>query len=172
MNAGQRVEADAVPAQHLRGRKHEVERRFGVLRDPVVFVDLARAVDAEPDEESMFLQEAGPVFVEQRAVGLQVVLDALPGLGVLLLQRDHLLEEAESEQRRLAALPREHDFLTRDALDVVLDEALEDLVRHVATARSAGQYALAEVEAVRAVEVAGRACGFGHDVETSIGACR
>ena len=148
MDAGQRVEADAMLLQHLRRSKHLVERRFRVLGDPVVIVDLARTVDAQADEEPVLLEEPGPVVVEQRAVGLQVVLDPLPWLGVLRLQRDDLLEELEPKQRRFAALPREDDFVAGDAVDVVLDEALEDLVRHVATARAAGQHALAEVEAV------------------------
>ena len=169
MHAGQRVEADAVLLQHLRRGEHLVERWFRVLGDPAVIVNLARTVDAQADEEPLLLEKPGPVVIEQRAVGLQVVLDPLTGPGMLLLQRDHLLEETESEQRRLAALPREDDFVGGDAVDVVLDEALEDVVRHVTTARPARQHALAEVEAVRAIEVASRTRGLGHDMEASVG---
>jgi len=66
-----------------------------VLGDPAVIVNLARTVDAQADEKSVLLEKPGPVVVEQRAVGLQVIFDPLPWLGMLRLQRDHLLEELE-----------------------------------------------------------------------------
>ncbi len=165
IDAGQRVERHAEALQHLRGRVHLVERRLAALGDPVVIVDVLRAVDGEAHQETMLLEEARPVLVEQRAVGLQVVFDALSGLRVLPLQRDHLAEEVEPHQRRLAALPGEDDFVAGDAGDVVADEALQHVVVHAAAARTAGQRLLGQVEAVRAVEVARRAGGLRHHVE-------
>ena len=137
-----------------------------------MIVNLARAVDAQADEEPVLLEEARPVVVEQGAVGLQVVLDALPGLGVFLLQRDDLLEELEAQQRGLAALPGEDDFVGGDALDVVPHEPVEQLVVHVPAARTARQLLLAQIKAVGAVEVAGRSGRLGHHVESPAGALR
>ena len=151
--------------QHLRRGVDGVERRRAALGDPVLVVDLLRAVDGQAHEEAVLLQEARPVLVEQRAVGLQVVLDPLSGLRVLPLQRHDLAEEVEAEQRGLAALPREHHLVGGHARDVVAHEALEHLVVHVPAARAARQRLLAQVEAVRAVEVAGRAGRLDHHVE-------
>ncbi len=115
----------------------------------------------------MFLQEARPVLVQQHAVGLQVVRDALDGLLVLLLQRYDLAEELEATQRRLATLPGEHDLVGGNAPDVVADETLEHLLVHLSGTGSAGKRLLAQIEAVGAVEIAGRAGGLDHDVKPS-----
>ena len=169
IDARQRVERHAEPLEHLRRGIHGVERRRAALGDAVLVVDLLRAVDGEPHEEAVLLQEPRPVLVEQRAVGLQVVLDPLSGFRVFPLQRDDLSKELEAEQRRLAALPREDQFIGGHACDVVSDEALQDLVVHVPAARAARQRLLAQVEAVRAVEIAGRAGRLGHHVESPRG---
>ena len=122
-----------------------------------------------PTRKRCSFRNARPVLVEQRAVGLQVVLDPLSGLRVFPLQRDDLPEELEAEQRRFATLPREDDFVRRHARDVVAHEALQHLVVHVPAARAAGQRLLAQVEAVRAVEIAGRASRLGHHMESPRG---
>jgi hypothetical protein len=96
VHAGQRIERDAEPLQHLRRRIDGVERRRAALGDPVAVVNFARAVDGQAHQEAVLVQEARPVLVEQRAIGLQVVFDPLPGLGMLLLQRHHLVEELEA----------------------------------------------------------------------------
>jgi len=105
VHAGQRIEPHAEATQKPGRREHRVERRRAALGHPILVVQLPGAVDAEADQESMLLEEARPILVEQRAVRLQVVLDSLAGLGMLLLQRDDLAEKVQSPQRRLTALP-------------------------------------------------------------------
>ena len=168
-HAGERVERHGEPPEHLRRRIHCVERRGATLGDAALVVDFLGTVDGKAHEEAMLLQEARPFLVEQRAVGLQVVFDSLSGLRVFLLQRHDLAEEVEPHQGRLAALPREDDFFGRHARDVVAHEALQHLVVHVPAARAARQRLLAEVEAIRAVEIAGRAGRLGHHVESPRG---
>jgi len=166
VHAGQRVEADTVTLQHPGRGVHCVEGRGAALGHAVVVVNVARAVDREADQETVLLEKLGPVLVEQRAVRLQVVLDPLPGLRIPFLQGHDLAKELEAEQRGLPPLPREHHLVPGHALDIVPDEALEHFVAHVPTARPAGQRLLAQIEAVSAVEIAGRARRLGHDVET------
>ena len=135
------------------------------FRDPVLVVDFPRAVDAQADQEPVLLEELAPFLVDQRAVGLEIVLDPLERLGVFLFERDDLAEEIQPHQRRLAALPGEHHLRPGHARDVLLDEPLEHLVGHPAGAGPAGQRFLAQVEAVVAVQVAGGTARLDHDVE-------
>ncbi len=135
MHAGQRVECHAGPAQQVGGGHHLVEGRRTALVDTKAVVQFTRPVDAQPDQKAVLFQEAGPVFVEQNAVGLKIVFDLLPGLRVFLLQGDHAAEEVQPAQGGLAALPREHDGSTGIAVDILADEKLQRLVIHRAGAR-------------------------------------
>ncbi len=117
----------------------------------------------------MLLQELRPVLVQQRAICLQVVLDPLSRLRMLPLQRHDLAEELDSEQRGFTPLPRKYNLVCRHTLDVVTHEALEYLVVHVPAAGTARQRLLAQVKAVRAVEVARRAGGLDHHMEPPLG---
>ena len=45
----------------------------------------------------MGFEELTPLLVDQRSVGLQIVLDPLARLGVLLLESDHLVEELQPQ---------------------------------------------------------------------------
>ena len=122
-HAGERVVAHTVAPQDRRSVADPVEGRLALLGDPVVVVDILRTVDAQAHQERVLLEEPRPVLVEQRAVGLKVVLDALAWLRMLLLQRHDLVEELETHQRRLAALPGKHDLVARHARDVIRDES-------------------------------------------------
>ena len=128
-------------------------------------VNLARPIDAQADQESVLLEERAPFLGDQGPVGLQVVLDLLTGLCVLPLEAHHLAVEVEAEPRRFPALPRKDDFRTGDGGDVLLDEALQHLVGHDARARSAWKRLLAQVIAVVALQVAGRAAWLDHHVK-------
>ena len=165
MHAGERVETHTELPQQLGRCHHFVEGRRAALVDAKAIVQLARPVDAQTDQEMMLLEERRPAFVEQHAVGLQVVFDALSGLCVFLLQRDDAAEKIQAPQRRLAALPGKHHFGARHAFDILPDEKLKRLVAHLARARTVGQRFLAQIEAVFAIEIAGRARRLGHDME-------
>ena len=130
MHAGQRVERHAVPLEQSRTTHHLIEGRLLPLRRPHRVVHVLGAVDRQPHQEAVLLEEPRPVVVEQRAVGLQVVLDALPDLRVFPLQGHRLFEPLHAEQRRFPALPREDHLVARHALDVVADEGFQDLFAH------------------------------------------
>ena len=57
----------------------------------------------------------------------------------------------------------------RLGLDVTPDEGGKDIVRHAVILSGAEQGLFLEVKAVLAVEIAGRAYGLGHDVDTRAG---
>ena len=112
----------------------------------------------------MLLEERAPLVVEQRAVGLEIVLDALVGLLVFLLELDHLVEELEPEQRRLATLPGEDHFVAVLAFDVLLDVGLENFVGDLELAVAAQQLFFVQVIAIGAVDVADGADRLDHRV--------
>ena len=165
MHAGQGVERHAEALQQLGGGDHRVEGGFAALAHPEPVVQVARAVDAESHQETVFLEKPRPVLVQQHPVGLQVVLDPLAGLGVLFLERHHLAEEVQPAQHRFPALPGKHHLRAGDALDVLLDEPLQGLIVHAPAAGTLGQVLLAQIETVGAIQVAGGAGGLGHGVE-------
>ena len=147
------------PAAH-----HLVERSLAALVDAIGVVQLARAVDAQADEELVRLEEGAPLVVEQRAVGLDRVrrpaVRALVAFDVL----DRALEEVEAHQRRLAALPGDDDLRPRLRLEQLADVGLEQLVRHPEPAARV-EHLLREEEAVLAVEVADGAGRLGEHME-------
>ena len=87
--AGERIERHAEFAQQPCRGHHLVEGRGTALVDAKPVMQFARTVDAEPDKEAVLLEKSRPFLVEENAVGLQVVFDALIGLCVFFLQRDH-----------------------------------------------------------------------------------
>ena len=90
--------------------------------EPVVQV--LGAVDAQADVEGVLLEELAPGLVQQHAVGLEFVPDALRA-AYFSLELDHLPIEIEAQQRRLAAVPVEEDLVDLLAGDVLADEELE-----------------------------------------------
>ena len=128
-------------------------------------MQLLRAIDAQPNQELVLAQKRVPLVIQQRAVGLQVVLDVQTRTLVFLFQRDHLLEELDTQQRRLAALPREHDFVAALSFDVLANVGFENLVADAELAVAAQQFFLVQVIAIGAVEVADRPDRLHHGVK-------
>ena len=125
----QRVERHAVFLQQTRGGHHFGVGRWSALGDPVTIVQLLRAVTAQTDEEIVLFEKRGPFVIEQRAVGLEIVLDDLPRL-LVLASSWTTLRKKSPEQRRLAALPREHHFIAGLRLDVLADVLFKHFVGH------------------------------------------
>ena len=98
----------------------------------------------KPNQKAVLLEECSPFVVQQRAIGLKIVLDALMGLFVFLLQRDHLLKEFESEQRRLAALPGKDHFAAVLSFDVLPDVRFQDFVGDAEFLLGAEQFLLVQ----------------------------
>jgi hypothetical protein len=164
-DAGQGVEWHAEAMQEFGGVEDFLEGGMAALGDAVVIMDFARAIDAQSDQETVFFEKGAPFLVEQGAIGLEIVFDALAGAGVFLLQSEHLAEEIQAHQGGFAALPGEHHFRPGDPGDVLLDEALEDFIGHPAGAGHSGQARLAQVETITAIQIAGATAGFDHGVE-------
>src|SRR6266700_27900 len=74
-------------------------------------------------------EELAPVVIEQRSIGLERVLNLL-AVCVLPLQLDDTLEERNSKECRLTALPRKFDRRQRMRLDVLAYVVLQHLIAH------------------------------------------
>ena len=64
MDAGKGVEGHAVALEQFGGTEDLVEGGAAAFGDPALIVQLARAINAQPHEEVVGLQEARPVLVE------------------------------------------------------------------------------------------------------------
>ncbi len=148
------VEGHAMAMQHLRRGEYFVEGRLAVLGHAIAVMQFLGAVDAEANEETVFLEEQSPLVVEQRAVGLEIVLDALVRLLVLLFELDHFVEELKSEQGRFASLPGEDNFIAVLAFYVLLDVGFENLVADAELAGTAEQVFFMQVIAIGAIQIA------------------
>ena len=169
---GEGVEFHALPPQQLRGREDLVERGPSALGHAVGIVQVPRSVDAQAHQEAVLAQEPAPGFVQQHAVGLQIVFDPLARLLVLRLKLDHLAEKIQSQQRGLAALPGEDHAIRILAFDVLADELLQQVLGDAPAGVLSEKVPLAQVIAILAVQVAGRADGLDHGMEAAPGAER
>ena len=94
-------------------------------------MELLRSVDAHAHQESVFAEEAAPLGREQRAVGLQAVVD-VPAAGIVALQFERTAVEGEGTHQCLTAVPGEEHLRAGLCLDVFLDELFEQFVaQHV-----------------------------------------
>ena len=112
----------------------------------------------------MLLEEGAPSVVEQEAVGLERLLNRLPGPLVFFHELDRALEELDLHQRRLAALPGDRHLGGAMGFEELPDIVLERLRRHPVLVIGIKSL-LRQKEAVGAVDVARRAAGFGQEVE-------
>ena len=161
----QRVEFHRVLLHASHPAHDGLEGGLALLVHSETVVQFARAVNAQPDQERLLGEEGAPFVIEQHAVGLDRVRDPL-ALRVFRLQLDDPAEEAHAQQRWLAALPGERDFRQILLLDVLADERLKHVVRQAKRLAGREQARLLKVEAIPAIEIAGRADRLDHDVKT------
>ena len=164
VHRAQDVELDAVLAQALPTLHHQVEAAFAGAGDAVGVVQLARAVDAQPHQEVVLLQERAPLVVERHAVGLEGLLHLLPGAAVLVDQRHHAAKEVHAHQRRLAALPGHRHLGRAVRFEQLADVRLQRGVRHAVLVVRVERF-LRKEEAVLAVDIAGRPARLGEQVK-------
>ena len=126
---GERVEFDVVLFQQAQPAENLVVGIIPLFVHPVGVMQPRRSVDAQADEKLFRLQEFAPFVVEQRAVGLDGIVDAFAA-GILPLQLDDFAEELHPEQRRFPTLPGECDFRNILPYDVLPHIGLEDLIGH------------------------------------------
>ena len=93
-------------------------------------MQVPRAVDAEADQELVFGQESAPFIVEEGAIGLQGIVDALAA-GIAALQFDHLAEEAYAEHESFDMSDAEQEEVagekdTNEAVASVGGDSMED----------------------------------------------
>src|SRR3974377_714364 len=79
VHAGECVKPHTESAQQLRRSHHLVECRRTTLVNAVMIMQFPRSIDAQTYEEPMLLEEFCPFLVQQDAICLQIVLDALTG---------------------------------------------------------------------------------------------
>jgi hypothetical protein len=95
-------------------------------------------------------------------------LDALVGTLIFLFQRNHFLEEAHSQECRLASLPGKHDFVAGLAFDVLPNVGFQNLVADAEFAVATQQFFFVQVIAVGAVEIADRSRRLHHGVKSRL----
>ena len=160
----QGVELDSVLFQSVQAPDHTIEGGLAALVVAVGVVQRGRTVDAEAYQKVVLPKERGPFIVDQRAVGLDGVLNGHPGSEVFSLVCDRPAKEIQAHQRGLAALPGHDHLRYLVSFDELADIALQHLVRH-AEAAARVEHLLGKEEAVVAVKVAGRAGRLGEQVK-------
>src|SRR5258708_11174902 len=100
VDGAQYVEIDSEQVQVPPAAHHLIESALLAAVDPVGVVELARAVDAQADEEIVFLEEGAPFIIEKNAVGLEGVLHGLAGATVLFDELNGSPEEVELHKCR------------------------------------------------------------------------
>jgi hypothetical protein len=126
----QNIEIDLMLAQFPPPLHHLVEGALSAAVEPVGVVNFARAIDAQANQKTMFLEKRAPVVIEKDAVGLEGLLHHLAGSPVLLDQFDGSPEEVEFHQRWLAALPRYCHLGRTVRLQQLPDVGLQRGLRH------------------------------------------
>ena len=158
VDGSHRVPLDLVAFEEVDGVHHLFPCRLAVPCRSAGVVQVLRAVDADAHEPSLVMQEAAPLRCEQRAVGLQGVVDVV-SVGVLLLEAYGTAVEVQPGQHRFAAMPREEHVWRSLHFDILPDKSFEQFVGHVVC------IALAPIIAIATCEVAGVADGLSHDVD-------
>src|SRR5882757_9984423 len=104
-------------------------------------------------------------MVEQRAVGLEGIVDG-PTVGVLLLEPNDPLEEWNTEQGWLTALPGKTYMLRRLSVNVLTDIRLQHIIAHaVVLAALSIEILFFQVITICAVKITDRPVRLGHDMK-------
>ena len=129
---------------------------------------LAWAVDAQPNQKIVFLEEGAPLIIQQDAVGLKGVFHGLTGPAVLFDELDRAPEELELHQRRFASLPRHGDRGRAVRLQQLADVGLQRGLRHPVLFVRIQRF-LRQKEAISAIDVAGGPARLRQQVEARWG---
>ena len=150
--------------QQVDALHHLVERGASLLVLAVLVVELLRAVDGDAHQPVVLLEEPAPLVGEQRAVGLDAVVDGASA-GIFLLQLHGPLVERQGAHQRLSAVPGEEHLRHGLRLDVFFDELLQQLLAHHVLGIVLVEFGLFQVVTIVACQVAYGSYGFQHHVE-------
>jgi len=130
MNDAKNIGAHAVLPQQAVSLHHLLVRAQSALGNAVAVMEFTWSIQADPHVKSLGGQETTPVFVQQGAVGLDAVEYLARWGPVFVLQRHYPAKIIYTEDRGLAAMPREQDYLPRARLDMLDDVAFQQLIGH------------------------------------------
>ena len=156
----QRIVLHAAALEHFDRPHHPLESGPAALRQAERVVNVLRPVERNPHQKIVPGKEVAPRLVDQRAVGLEDVLDLL-AIGVFLLEVHRLPVEIHPQQQRLAAVPAELHRRNLVGLDILFHVKFQQLVAHHGLP-AAVLHGLVEVVAIVAVEVARRTGRLEH----------
>jgi hypothetical protein len=134
-----------------------------LLVPAIDIMEMGRAIEAEADEEVVFLKKLAPVIVQQGTVGLYGVFKDHGGFFVLLLIGDGLAVEIEAHEGGFAPLPGHGDLGSLMVLDELADVGFQDFFTHAKMAAGV-EAVFVQKKAIGAVQIADGAGGLGQDM--------
>ena len=151
--------------QNLKAADRVVEGRSAVPAQAMAVVERPRTVEAQPDGEAFGGEKPAPVVVEEGPICLHPISDAAAGRAETALDLDGLPEVIDSQDRRLASVPGEADDLVGRSGDVLGDVFLKEVLGHAGRPGRSEPWALIQVVAVAAGQVAGGPGRFDEHLE-------
>ena len=113
---------------------HLLKRGQPLLVSAVFVMKLLRTIDRDPHQPIILLEEAAPLISQQRAVGLNGVVNG-SARPILLLQFNHPFVERKGPHQRLSPMPGEKHLRHGLRFNILLDEKFEQLITHRELAR-------------------------------------
>jgi hypothetical protein len=127
-------------------------------------VQFLGAIQAEPNQKLVLVEETAPLFIEKNAVGLDGVFYDGAGLLIFPLVFNGRAKEIEPHESRFATLPRNGDTRRWMRLEHLANIAFEHLIGHPKIAAGI-EFLFFEKETVLAPEVTDSSPRLGHDVK-------
>src|SRR6266571_5976625 len=160
----QNVELYFMLLQQPRSTHHFLERRRTTFIYTVGIVHGLWTIQAQPDQEVMFVEKSAPIIIQEDAIGLHGVLnvDARASIGMHKLHR--AIEKVESHQSWFATLPGYRDFRSTLRFEQLTNIGFEGLVTHAKTTVRV-EFLLGEEKAIGAIEVTGSARRLTQDMK-------
>ncbi len=135
------------------------------LEDAVSIMHSLRTIQAKAYRKALLRQETAPVLVEESAIGLYPVGDALVTGLVLVLQRHNLAKVVQAQEERLPAMPGKVDHRTGGGGNMLDDVFLQYGVGHAKRLIFWIEVFLLQVIAIVTVQVADGAKGLDEDLK-------
>ncbi len=135
------------------------------LGDAVPIMHLLRTVQAKAYGKALCRQKTAPVLIEESAVCLYPVGDALVRGLMLALQRHNLAKVVQPQDGRLPTMPGKVDHRTGRSGDVLDNVFLQDVVGHAKRLALWIEVFLLQVVTIVTVQVADGANGFGKNLK-------